>query len=162
MERIKPHSDYHGHVTMNNGTHKVLTDDEAKAIWQSAERAAEDRAKLMPTSDDAMRAILDAQQRMGALGWRKGLGLTGVKRGDVCAIREDGSTGIWSGWIDQEGKYAHYCDGVSELRKVWIKPTADLTDDEFIKMQECDEAEAEFAEAEFSNRIIRSLIQQDK
>ena len=149
-------SEYHGHMTMSDGTHKALTEDEAQALCQAIERSAEDRARLMPTSDDAMRVILDARQRMKALGWRKGLGLVGVRRGDECAIREEGSTGIWSGWIDQEGKYAHYCDCVSDPRKVWLKPISDLTDDERIKMAECDKDDREF-----HDRMIQSLIAAD-
>lgn len=150
-------SDYHGHMTMKDGSHKALTADEAEAIWQAAERSAEERARLMPTSDDAMRVILDAQQRMKSLGWRKGLGLIGVKRGDECAVREDGSTGIWSGWVDQDGKYVYYCDGVSDPRKVWLKPLADLTEDERSKMAECDKDEREW-----HDRMIQSFIAQDE
>lgn len=150
-------SDYRGHMTMNDGTHKPLTADEAKAIWKAMERSAEDRARLMPTSDDAMRVMLDAQQRMKALGWRKGLGIIGVKRGDECAVREDGSTGIWSGWVDQDGKYVNYCDGVTDPRKVWLKPLADLTEDERTKMAECDKDDREF-----HDRMIQSLIATDE
>ncbi len=149
-------SDYHGHMTMKDGTHKALTVEEAEALWDAAERSADDRAKLMPTSDDAMRMICDAQQRMKALGWGKGLGLIGVKRGDQCAVREDGSTGIWSGWVDEAGKYAHYCDFVSDPRKVWLKPLADLTDDELSKMAECDKDNRDF-----QDRIMQSLISAD-
>jgi hypothetical protein len=149
-------SEYHGHMTMSDGSHKALTADEAEALWRAIERDAEDRARLMPTSDDAMRAILDAQQRMKALGWRKGLGIVGVKRGDECAVREDGSTGIWSGWVDQDGKYVNYCDCVSDPRKVWLKPLTDLTDDERAKMAECDKDDREF-----HNRMIQSLIAAD-
>jgi hypothetical protein len=149
-------SNYHGHMTMKDGSHRALSADEDEALWWAMERSAEDRARLMPTSDDAMRVIFDAQQRMKALGWRKGLGIIGVKRGDECAVREDGSTGIWSGWVDQDGKYVNYCDCVSDPRKVWLKPLADLTEDERTKMAECDKDNREF-----HGRIIQSLIAAD-
>jgi hypothetical protein len=146
-------SEYKGHVTMTDGSHMALSEEEAKALWEMSERSAEDRARLMPTSDDAMQAILDAHQRMKALGWRKGIGIIGVKRGDECAVREDGSTGIWSGWVDEDGKYAHYCDCVSRPSKVWLKPLAELTEDERTKMAECDKSDREF-----NDRMVQSLI----
>ena len=150
-------NEYHGHVTHLDGSHTPLSKEQADALWQACERDAEERARLMPTSDDAMRVMLDAQQRMKALGWRKGLGIVGVKRGDECAIREDGSTGIWSGWIDQDGKYAHYCDCVSDPRKVWLKPLDELTDAERARMAECDKNDREFQES-----MIQSMIAADE
>lgn len=150
-------ADYHGHATLKDGSHVALSAEDAQALWDAAERSAEDRARLMPTSDDAMRVILDAQQRMKSLGWRMGLGIIGVKRGDECAVRKNGSTGIWSGWVDQDGKYVYYCDCVADPRRVWLKPLAELTDDELAKMAECDRDERDF-----NDRMIRSLIQQDQ
>lgn len=151
-------SEYHGHMTMKDGSHEPMTKEMAQALWDASERSAEYRARLMPTSDDAMRVILDAQQRMRALGWRKGLGfLSGVKRGEECAVREDGSTGIWSGWIDQDGTYVNYCDCVTDPRKVWLKPLSDLSEDERAKMAECDKDDREF-----HDRMIRSLIAADE
>lgn len=146
-------SDYHGHMTMKDGSHEPLTKEMAQELWDAFERDAEERARLMPTSDDAMRVILDAQQRMKALGRRKGLGIIGVRCGDKCAVREDGSTGIWSGWVDANGKYVNYCDGVSDPRKVWLKPIEDLTEDECVKMAECDEDDRAYHE-----RTIQSLM----
>lgn len=150
--------EYHGHMTMADGSHVPLSEVDAKALMGAVRLADEDRAQRMPTSDDAMSAFLDAEQRMKALGWRKGLGIfTGVKRGEECAIREQGSTGIWSGWIDEDGKYAHYCDCVSSPRKLWLKPLADLTEDERTKMAECDQSDREY-----HDRMIQSLIDQDE
>lgn len=150
-------NDYHGHITRKDGSHEPLTKEFADALWQAIERSGEERARLMPTSEDAMRVMLDAQQRMKALGWRKGLGIVGVKRGDECAVREDGSTGIWTGWVQEDGKYVMYCDGVSDPRKVWLKPISELTADEATKLAECDRDDIEFRE-----RMIQSFIDQDQ
>ncbi len=149
-------SEYHGYVTNLDGSHEPLTKEQASAIWEACERSAEERARLMPTSDDAMRVILDAQQRLNALGWWQGLGFR-IGRGSQCAVREYGSTGIWSGWVDDEGKYVHYCDGVSQPRRLWLKPLEDLTEDERTRMAECDASERDF-----NDRMIQSLIAQDK
>tara|TARA_R100001132_G_C3252327_1_gene79088 strand:- start:14 stop:478 length:465 start_codon:yes stop_codon:yes gene_type:complete len=146
-------SNYRESMTMNDGTRKDLTPDEAEAIWKDIERIEEDRKRRIPTSEDAMRVIMDANKRLNDLGWRKGLGIIGVKRGDKCAVREKGSTGIWSGRVDEDGKYVMYCDGVSEPRKVWLKPLDDLTDDERVQMAECDKNEREW-----HDRMIQSLI----
>jgi hypothetical protein len=145
--------EYHGHKTLIDGTHVPLTKDEAEALWKSAERARELRAETMPGVQDALRTMLDAKQRMQELGWWQGGGLR-VKRGDECAVAEFGSTGIWRGHIDVDGKYVHYADCVSNPRKVWLKPLTDLTDDERAHMERCDQREREAFEHE-----MRSLTQ---
>ena len=146
---------YYGHATLEDGSHVPLTAEDAKALWEAAERSADDRAALMPTSDAAMRVISDAHQRMNDLGWWKGGGLR-VRRGDECAVREDTSTGIWSGWLDQDGEYVHYCDSVSAPRKVWLKPITDLTEDERERMAECDASERKWRD-----RMIQSFVDMD-
>lgn len=151
---------YHGHATLEDGSHVPLTAELAKALWEAAERSAADRAALMPTSRDAMRVISDAHQRMNALGWWKGGGLR-VKSGDECAVREDTSTGIWSGWIDADGEFVHYCGYVSAPRKVWLKPIADLTEDERSQMTECDERERRWLEDEIERWSIEDQSEED-
>lgn len=148
--------EYHGHITLEDGSHVLLTAEMAKVLWEAAERSSADRAALMPTSRDAMRMISKAHQRMNDLGWWKGGDLR-VKRGDECAVREDTSTGIWSGWIDADGEYVHYCDSVSAPRKVWLKPLADLTDDEREQMAECDASEWAWRD-----RMIQSFVETDQ
>ncbi len=140
-------SEYYGHKTLIDGSHVPLTKDEAAALWKMAEDAQAKRASDMPGVRDALGAMLDAKQRMQELGWWQGGGLR-VKRGDECAVAEFGSTGIWRGRLDDEGKYVHYCDCVSDPRKCWLKPLADLTDDERQHMEQCDAREAEAFAAE--------------
>jgi hypothetical protein len=132
---------YHGRKTLIDGSHVPLTSEEAEALWKSVEAAKQKRAETMPRVQDALSAMLDAKQRMQELGWWQGGGLR-VRRGDQCAVAEFGSTGIWSGWVDDEGKYVHYCDSVTDKRRAWLKPLAELTDDERARMKECDEREA--------------------
>lgn len=140
-------SGYHGHKTLIDGTHVPLTSEEADALWKYVEEAKAKRATDMPTAEDALRTMLDAKQRMQDLGWWLGGGLR-VKPGDQCAVAEFGSTGIWSGRLDDQRKYVTYADSVADPRKVWLKPLADLTDDERKHMEACDRREAEAFNAE--------------
>ena len=133
---------YHGHKTLIDGTHVPLTEDEVDAIWRAVDAAKAKRAQEMPTAQDALRTLIEAQQRLQELGWRLGGGLR-VKRGDECAVAETGSTGIWRGHLDADGKYVQYCDCVSDPRKCWLKPLADLSDEERAHMETCDKREAE-------------------
>lgn len=141
--------DYHGHKTMLDGSHVPLTADEVKAIWDAVEAAKAKRIADMPTARDALQALIRADERLRDLGWWKGGGLR-LKRGDECAVAEFGSSGIFRGWIDQGGEYVHYADCVSDPRKCWLKPLADLTDDERAHMEECDRREAQAHEAEMA------------
>lgn len=109
-------------------------------------RAGEKRALEMPTAQDALRVMIAAEQRLQELGWWRGGGLR-IKRGDECAVAETGSTGMWRGRLDAEGKYVHHGDCVSDPRKCWLKPLSDLTDGERAWMEECDRREAEAYEA---------------
>lgn len=134
--------DYHGHMTMADGSHVPLTKEDAEALWAAVEAEKARRANDMPTAQDALRALISAEQRLRELGWARGGGLR-VNRGDKCAVAEQGSTGIWKGWLDSDGKYVHYGDCASDPRKTFLKPLADLTDDEHAHMAECDRREAE-------------------
>ncbi len=135
-------SEYYGHKTMADGSRVPLGKDEAAALWQMALDAKAKRASDMPTARDTLRALIDATTRMNELGWWLGGGLK-VRPGDQCAVCETGSTGIWSGRLDDEGKYALYGDSCSGRQKVWLKPLSDLTDDERAWLAECDQRAAE-------------------
>jgi len=139
-------SDYHGHKTLIDGSHVPLTKDEAEGLWKMVEDAKAKRAETMPTAEAALRMLISATQRLNELGWWEG-GLR-VRAGDECAVAQTGSTGMWKGWVDDERKYVHYCDSVTSPRDVWLKPLADITDDERRHMEECDKREAEAHAAE--------------
>lgn len=142
-------SEYHGHKTLVDGTHIPLGKDEAAALWKWAEDQGKKRAETMPTAQDALSCIVSANQRLQELGWWRGGGLQ-VKRGDECAVAEFGSSGIFRGHVDEEGKYVHYADSVSDPRKCWLKPIADLTDEERTHMEKCEERERQAFEAEMN------------
>lgn len=134
-------STYSGHKTLMDGTRVPLAPEDAKALWAEAEAGRQKLAIDMPSARDALTAINAAHSRMNALGWSLGPGL-GVRRGDECAVAQSGSTGIWRGRVDDEGRYVQFGDCVADPRKCWLKPIADLTDDERAWMQECDQREA--------------------
>lgn len=134
--------EFYGSASMSDGTRVALTSEQAKALWQRAEEAKAQRAETMPTAQDALRALIAAEERLRELGWSRG-GSLRVKRGDYCAVAEQGSTGIWKGWLDQDGAYVHYGDCASSRQKVFLKPLADLTEDERKHMEACDQREVE-------------------
>lgn len=135
-------SEIHGSATLADGTRVALTPEDAKAIWQHAEKSQAKRAEMMPTAEDALRALIQAEQRLRELGWWRGGGLC-VRRGDDCAVAEQGSTGIWKGWLDADGKFVHFGDCVANPQKTFLKPLADLTEAERQHMDQCDRREAE-------------------
>lgn len=133
---------YHGHVTMTDGTRVPLTEDAAKEIWAEIEAEEVQRAKRLPTARSCLEAISDAAVRLGDLGWSKGGGLR-VRRGDECAVAQPGSSGMWSGRVDANGRFVVFGGCVAKPQDVWLKPLADLTDDERQWMEECDRNAAE-------------------
>lgn len=140
-------SEYHGHNTLIDGSTVPLVEDEAKALWQAVEKAKADRAVALPTAVDALRAHNQALERLRELGWWPGGGLR-VRRGDECAVAQFGSTGMWRGHVDAEGKYVHFGDSMAQPRDTLLKPLSDLTDEERRHMADCDAREAEAFAAE--------------
>jgi hypothetical protein len=126
--------EYHGHKTLIDGTRVPLAEHEAEALWKAVEAAKAHRAETMPTAQDALRMLIQAQERLNELGWRLGGGLR-VRRGDECAVAQTGSTGMWTGHLGDE--YVTFADSVSKPREMWMKPLADLTDDERQHMEAC-------------------------
>lgn len=141
-------TDYYGHKTMADGTRVPLTKDETADLWGMVKQDKAELAESMPTTQDALRMVNKAMQRLRDLGWLRGGGFA-VKKGDECAVCEFGSTGIWRGWMDEDGKYFQYAGGVSSRQKVWAKPLSDLTDDERKHMEECDRESVGYMEGEF-------------
>lgn len=142
-------ANYHGHMTHKDGSHTALSKEEAATLFSSFEKHDAEMAVQMPHAWGALGAIGRATERLRKLGWRKGGELV-VKKGDECAVIEMGSTGMWSGWLDDERKYVHYSGCVSSPEKVWLKPLAELTDEERAHMAYCDKDRAEYMEREFA------------
>lgn len=130
---------YYGHKTLADGSHVPLTKDEAAEIIARIEASEAKRAADMPTARDALAELIRAEQRLKDLGWWRGGGLR-VRRGDDCAVVEQGSTGMWSGHYQADGKYVLFADCVKGPRDVWLKPLADLTPEERAWMAECDKS----------------------
>jgi len=151
--------EYHGHMTHKDGSHTPLSKKEAQALWDHLEEDDKKRAAEMPEPWDATRQIIRAKERLRKLGWAEGGGFA-VKKGDDCAVIELGSTGMWSGWLDHEGKYIHYAGDCSHRRKVWAKPLNKLTDAEREKMKDGDRDAAESMEHECRAMAAMSEFEQ--
>jgi len=75
--------------------HEPLRQSEAEAIMKSVDEAKARRAALMPTEEDAARAMWEAYYRLKELGWREPCyGPTG----ETVRLIEPGSSGIHSGY----------------------------------------------------------------
>ncbi len=85
-------SEYHGHLTMADGTHVPLTKEAAAELWRDAEAAREKRAADMPDDQAALRVLFEAFQRLKELGWREAIYCP--KDGRAFDAIEAGSTGI--------------------------------------------------------------------
>jgi hypothetical protein len=95
-------TEYHGHMTLSDGTHVPLSKEEAEKLWLESERIAKERAEKLPTEKDAIDALFEAQVRLKELGWREAMYCP--KDGTTFRVIEAGSTGIFECYY--EGKWA--------------------------------------------------------
>lgn len=133
---------YYGHRTLADGTHEPLTKAEAETLMAALAASKDKLAADMPTATDALAMLIKAEERLRDLGWWRGGGLS-VRRGDDCAVIQQGSTGMWSGHYQASGEYVLFGDSVCKPRDCYLKPLAGLTPDERSWMQKCDREEAE-------------------
>jgi hypothetical protein len=123
-----------GWKTLLDGTRIPITEDEGKQLWQMIQDQEARQAAAYPTTQSALRAYIDADSRMKALGWTGTI--FNLEDGAEVAIAERGSTGIFRGiW---HKPYLYYQDCVSHMGKNFIKRVEDLTPDEAAKMEECE------------------------
>lgn len=134
--------EYYGHRTLADGTHEPLTKAEAETLMAGLAASKDKLAADMPTVKDALAMLIKAEERLRDLGWWRGGGLR-VRRGDDCAVIQQGSTGVWSGHYQASGEYVLFGDSVCGPRDCYLKSLADLTPDESTWMQKCDREEAE-------------------
>lgn len=87
-------SEYHGHMTLEDGSHVPLTAEQAEALWTAAEEAQAARAAAMPTEADALQQFFSALTRLEDFGWRDPCYL---HHAGECDMIELGSTGIHRG-----------------------------------------------------------------
>jgi hypothetical protein len=104
--------DYHGHMTMADGSHVALTADEAKALWEATEAAQAKSEADFPDEQTALREISRAMQRLRDFRWRDGIYCP--KDGSEFEIIEAGSTGVFRCRYDGEwpdGMWLTFADG---------------------------------------------------
>jgi hypothetical protein len=135
--------DFHGSMTMSDGSRVALSADEAKAIWDAYERAQAERAERLPDTNSALAALSSAHERLRELGWHDSRHCP--RDGSQFAVCETGSTGIWTAFFSVD--YIHYSDScITPGRSTLWKPLAKLTDDEKATMAECAKSDAEYIE----------------
>lgn len=130
-------SDYHGHITLEDGTHVALTKDEAEALWKAAEEAKNKAESEMPATADALRTMQNGFSRLRDLGWREAQYCP--KDSTPFAVIQYGSTGIFEAWYmgDWPDGRVYCCDYLTHPHGMMYKPLADLTADERDLMNEC-------------------------
>jgi len=144
----------YGWKTNTDGTRTPLLENERDAFVKMIADADQRRAAAYPTTNDALRAFNDADQRLTDLGWRKST--FGFENGAELALVEKGSTGVFRAvW---HKPYLHYQGCVAESGKHYIKRITDLTPDELAKMNECEEYHAERMVYETASMVRLSEI----
>ena len=140
--------EYYGHATRLDGTHQMLSKEEAEAIWKAAEEEEKQREKLMPTTEEALDVLHSAKERLRKLGWSDGIYCP--KDGSDFAVIEYGSTGIFYGNYHGEWPEGsiYYCDSFTHPKGILWKALADLTDAEKAKLEHCTEIDRQLAERE--------------
>lgn len=115
---------YHGHMTMEDGSHVPLTADEAKALWDGIMEAKAAREKAMPTENDALGQFFAAASRLADFGWRNPIYMTGAGE---CDMIEIGSAGIHRGAYSGEHPDGHwwYRDEIDTARPYLCKAVAE-------------------------------------
>lgn len=129
--------EYHGHATLDDGTHIPLSRDEAEALWQAAEKAKNEAAAEMPATDDALNVMQRGRSRLRDLGWREAQYCP--KDGTPFAVIMYGSVGIFEGWYMGEWPKGHIycCDYLNHPHGMLFKAMDDLTDAERDKLTGC-------------------------
>jgi hypothetical protein len=60
--------EYHGSMTMSDGTRVDLSADDAKRLWDEMTRKQTERAERMPDTYSALAALSSAESRLRELG----------------------------------------------------------------------------------------------
>lgn len=149
--------EYHGHATLEDGSHFALTRDGARALWEASEAAEAKAAKEMPTTQSALTVMQRGWSRLRNLGWREAQYCP--KDGTTFAVIQYGSTGIFEALYmgDWPKGHVYCCDYLSHPHGMLFKPLADLTEGERAKLDEC-----MASERAFMDRQIQSLIASDQ
>lgn len=131
-----------GHKTFDTGQrdenglpiyrHEPLSAAEAETIWDSCQRAHQDRVARMPDEKSALNTLHDAYTRLKDMGWRDAIYCP--KDGSTFEIIEVGSTGIFR---------AHY-QGEWPTGSWWAEDAGDLWPSRPALFRLLPEAQAEY------------------
>lgn len=125
-------SEYHGHVTMADGSHVPLTADEAAAIWDECQRRKAERAAKLPDEKAAIDSMFEAFTRLKELGWSEAQYCP--KDGSSFHVIEPGSTGVF---------IAHY-SGEWPTGTWWVEDAGDVWPSRPVLFKRFPEAQAEY------------------
>lgn len=155
-------NNYHGHVTLDDGTRFPLTEDEENAIWKAIKAAEAKSAADMPKISDVLRVMQRGHSRLCNLGWREAQYCP--KDGTTFAVIQYGSTGIFEAWYmgDWPTGHVYCCDYLSHPDGMLFKPLADLTDGERALMDECMNREKAAHDREIASLISQSNQEKDR
>lgn len=141
---------YHGHLTTYDGEHVPLSQDDAQALWRAVEKERADRAETMPATEDALRRLCSAKERLRELGWRDAIYCP--KDGSTFAVIQYGSTGIF--YANYHGEWPsgklYCCDYFNHPEGSMFKPVDALTEDEKQQLETCMENDRKMAEREMA------------
>ena len=84
--------EYHGHLTMEDGSHVPLTADAAAELWARIEAEDAERKERIPDEASALRLMMDAYVRLKDMGWNDIIYCP--KDGTVFDSISIGSTGV--------------------------------------------------------------------
>ena len=146
----------HGWKSMLDGSRVPLSETEISDLSRWLERKRAEQAAAYPTTHSALRAYIDADERMRDLGWVSTI--FNLDDGAELAVAERGSTGIFRAvWVKP---YLHYHDCVASMGKNFIKRIADLTPDEVETMDRCEADHKEFMEAQTKTmQALQSFVE---
>lgn len=104
-----------GHFTMADGSHRPMTAEQAKELWDRIEAKRKARAEAMPDEQSALVAMHDAYDRLRELGWRQAIYCP--KDGTWFDAIEAGSTGIHD--CHYHGEWPNGSWWVAEAGDLW-------------------------------------------
>lgn len=105
---------YHGHMTVEDGSHVPLSADEAAAIWAQVQAADTDRKSRIPDEQTALRLMMDAYIRLKDMGWN-----------DIIYCPKDGSP-FDSISVGSTGIHSCHYEGTWPSGSWWVADGGDI------------------------------------
>lgn len=148
--------DYHGHMTMADGSRVALSSEEAERLVRACKEAEAKSAADTPTTAEAVREMQRARERLRRLGWRDGVYCP--KDGSTFAVIQYDSTGIFEAHYSGEwpSGFVYCCDGIEHPKGMMFKALADLTNAEREKLDDC-----MASERAHHDRMVANMIATD-